>query len=273
MSSAHGLAWAVSIGLVGSATAGWFADGIVSYEAGAGGSASLTNPAAALGGPAILIRDPAWGVSAVDPFTPPYLPEQVVSVGAGGSLTVRFGTPIRNDPHPYGLDFIIHGNTMFVDTDYPNGQTSAGGSTFGENTGSTKVWVSADGNQFYQLNPSLTPVVDGMFPTDGAGQPGVPVNPLLSRVDFASKTLSQIRSLYGGSAGGTGYDLAWAQDGQGQNVNLASISFIRVEVLAGSSEIDAFAAVPEPAAWHLVVLGLPAVAAYAARRRRTSKGG
>ena len=75
-----------------------------------------------------------------------------------------------------------------------------------------------------------------------------------------------IRSLYNGSGGGTGYDISWAQDGGGQSVFLPSISFVRVDVLSGKSEIDAISAVPEPG-WS----GLVAVALLMVwfRRRRT----
>src|SRR5262249_50776205 len=60
--------------------------------------------------------------------------------------------------------------------------------------------------------------------------------------------------LYNGSGGGTGYDISWAQDGGGQSVFLPSISFIRVDVLSGKSEIDAIAAVPEPKVLPLALL-------------------
>jgi hypothetical protein len=134
--------------------------------------------------------------------------------------------------------------------------TDAFGTTFGDNTGPTEVWVSADGAQFYRLNPSLAPVADGLFPTDGQGTAGLPVNPALTRADFANQNLAQIRSLFAGSAGGAGYDLAWAQDAHGASVSLPAVSFVRVDVLAGTSEIDALAAVPEPGTWALSGLGL-----------------
>jgi hypothetical protein len=99
--------------------------------------------------------------------------------------------------------------------------------------------------------------VDGLFPTDGSGTFGLPVNPALSQSDFANLTFTQLRALYGGSAGGTGYDLDWALDSNNQPVNLSSITEIRVDVLSGRSEIDGFAAVvPEPATCTLALAGL-----------------
>jgi len=49
--------------------------------------------------------------------------------------------------------------------------------------------------------------------------------------------------LYHGSAGGTGYDLAWAQDTNGNNVNIPIVRYVRVTVLGNKSEIDALSAV------------------------------
>jgi hypothetical protein len=230
-----------------------FADSVVSYTAGSGVNATYTNPARALGGPSVFI-----GYQDADPFNPPFQNTELVSVGAGGSLTVQFNSPILNSPsHAFGLDFIVHGNAGFIIT---NGDFSGGGITdgslFSQNTGVTRVWVSADNLTYYQLNPVLAPAVDTLFPRDAAGDPGLPVNPALSGADFAGQNLTGIRSLYAGSGGGMGYDISWAQDSVGQSVFLPSISFVRVDVLSGKSEIDAFAVVPEPGA-----LGFGALAA------------
>jgi hypothetical protein len=220
-----------------------YADSVVSYAAGSGVNPTFTDPTRALGAPTTFI-----GYQNADPFNPPFLNSDLVSVGAAGSLTVQFGTPISNDPtHAYGLDFIIFGNAGFIIT---NGDFSGGGITdgslFANNTGTTRVSVSADNITYYTLNPTLARVVDGLFPTDAFGNFLLPVNPALSQNDFAGKDLAGIRSLYSGSGGGTGYDISWAQDGGGNSVFLPSISFVRMDVLSGKSEVDAFAMVPEP---------------------------
>jgi hypothetical protein len=233
-----------------------FADKVVDYTPGSlpPNLAGYTNASAALGSPSRQTIDPNpnWGGTfAVDPYNAPYLSSQVVSVGARGSLTVGFVYPIQNAPdHPYGIDFIIYGNASFVIT---NGDYSGGGITdgslYGGNPGATTVSVSADGYNFYELHASLTPVVDGYFPTDGAGDFTQPVNPDLSEADFAGTTLDGIRHLYAGSAGGTGFDLSWAQTTDGQPANLTEVHYLRVMVQSGHSEIDGFSTViqvPEP---------------------------
>jgi hypothetical protein len=234
-----------------------YADSVVAYVPGTAAQ-GFTNAAAALGEPSR--STPGQFGGPVDPFNPPYLADQVVSIGAGGSLTVGFSTPILNAPgHPFGLDFIIYGNAGFVIT---NGNYSGGGITdgslFGANPGTTRVSVSADNINYFQLDPARAPVVDTLFPTDGSGSFDLPVNPQLSQNDFAGLGLAGIRSLYNGSAGGSGFDLAWAQDANGQSVALPEVRFIRVDVLSGVAEIDGVAApgvVPEPAPWLLLGLG------------------
>ena len=258
-----------SSSLVASSPAGIFADSVESYDPGIGfakefGSGlGYTNAAAALSQPS---RETSF--DPVQPFNSPFDRSELVSLGTSGFLTVRFAAPIRNDPdHPFGLDFIIYGSTAFIDNDYPNGLTDAAASTFGHNPGITRVSVSKGDGVFYTLDPVLAPTVDGLFPTDGAGIFGVPVNPALTQLDFANKSLAEIRALYQGSAGGTGYDVSWATDGNGARVILDQVSLIRVDVISGRAEIDGFAMVPEPSAGAL--LGLGAVLYWLISRRQT----
>lgn len=243
-----GLAFA-SIVLSSPILAANFAESIVRYESGSGfatefgSGAGYTNALAALGEPSRVTPGQFGGP--VDPFSPPFLRDQLVSVGAGGSLTVRFAAPVPNDPtHPFGLDFLIFGNAGFVIT---NGNFSGGGITdgalFSANAGATRVWVSADNTNYFLLNPSRAPGVDGYYPTDGTGDFSLPVNPKFGAAHFSGRDLSNLRALYDGSGGGTGFDIGWAQDAAGKPVTLDRIQFVRVEVISGASEIDAFSAV------------------------------
>lgn len=229
-----------------------FADRIVSYHPGAGFSPGFTNASSALGEPSRATPGTFGGP--VDVFNPPYLASQLVSIGAGGSLTVQFGKPVINHPNNlYGIDFIVFGNPGFIITNEFSFETfdwigtpATDGSLFGANAGRTRISVSQDGVHFFSLNPALAPTVDGPLPTDGAGDFHTPADPTLTATDFAGFTAGQIRALYLGSAGGTGYDISWAQDATGKPVKLGAIRFIRVEVLEGKSEVDGFASVFVP---------------------------
>jgi hypothetical protein len=242
-----------------------YAQRVVDYSTGTlpKSVAGYTNASAALGMPSrqTLDPDPAWGGTfPVDPFNGPYLADQIVSVGAHGTLTVAFATPILNQPdNPFGIDFMVYGNSTFIiiNGDYSGGGVTDG-SLFGNSTGSTKVSVSEDGVAFYELHSSLAPVVDSYFPTDGSGDFAQPVNPALSETDFAGQDLTGIRRLYAGSAGGTGFDLSWAQTADGQPVSIAQANYVRIEVAAGHSEIDGFSvvtSVPEPGPGALFLCG------------------
>ena len=229
-----------------------FADSVVAYSPGTGVNSAYTNPASALGEPSRVIPGTFGGP--VDPFSPPFLPNQLVSVGAGGSLTVTFGKPVLNHPkNRFGIDFIIFGNSGFIitnDFDFTTfqyvGTPATDGSLFGNNTGVTRVSVSRDGVNFYELNPALAPTVDGLCPTDGSGDFHTPTDPTLTQSDFVGLTLNEIRAFYLGSAGGTGYDIAWAQDANGKSVRLPEISYARIEVLSGKSEVDGLVSVFTP---------------------------
>jgi hypothetical protein len=219
-----------------------YADRVVAYYAGAG-AGSQTNSLAVLGPPSRVTVDPQWGTFPVDPFGPPYLADQVVSLGLGGSLTLRFEHPVEDDPaNAHGIDFIVFGNSFFqLNADF----TTASGALGGTNTGLTQVSVSPDGRHFFVLNSALAPLPDHLYPTDGAGDPRLPVDPSLRGTDFAGRDLEGIRSVYEGSAGGTGYDIGWAIDGQGDPVTLKTIRFVRVEQLVGEAQLDAVAGVAE----------------------------
>jgi hypothetical protein len=227
-----------------------FADSVVAYTAGSGVAGSYNNPGAALGAPTTFI-----GYQNTDPFNPPYQSSDIVGVGTGGSLTLQFNTPIQNNgANPYGLDFIIFGHAGFNE-DFDTG-TATDGSFFTGGTANVQVSVSMDGTTFYTLNPAVTPMVDGLYPTDASGNPLIPVNPALMAADFAGLDVAGIEALYGGSAGGAGFDLAWALNGSNQSVSLSEVNYVRLDVLSGVAYIDAVSVVPEPATWTLALTGL-----------------
>jgi hypothetical protein len=225
-----------------------FADSVLSYQSGTGFAAGFTNATAALGAPALG--------SGVTPFAPPFSKTQLVSIGAGGEITLQMDSPILNTPaNPYGLDFIIFANSFFIQNG-GSGQTATTSGSLFFHTVSATIQVSADDVNWYTLNPALAPQPGEWFPTYGGGNPLLPVNPaLMTSSDFAGLTLAQVESLYNGSAGGTGYSLSWAQDGSGNSVDLTSADYVRIEVASGVLDMDAVSAVPEPATGTLVLAG------------------
>jgi hypothetical protein len=232
-----------------------YADFVASYVTGTGSGfePSYDDSSVALGAPA----------SEAEITAPAYSSSDIVGVGEGGELTVGFDTPITNDPtgHADGLDFTIFGNQFFI----------LGGSDITgiyDHPGLT-VWVSQNGTNFYELvAPDGTPHgADDLYPTEGDGNPFLPVSPSLSLSDFEGGTADQAMSLYGGSAGGASFSISWAQDAEGDPVDLPSISYIMVEGSSGYGYIDAFArveAIPEPA--NILLLLFAAAGLFSMRR-------
>jgi hypothetical protein len=241
------LVLALVAGVVVPAHSSPFADQIVGYDPGIGYVPRFTNPEAALDEPS---RINPFG-EPTDPFDPPYGTNQIVSVGTGGSLTVAFHTPVLNHPNnAFGLDFTIFGNSGFIitnDFDLTTfnwiGVPATDGSLFAANDGVSRVSVSRDGIVFYELRVPTAAVVDRLFPTDGTGDFHIPLAPQVTQADFAGTTLDQMRSIYHGSGGGASFDISWAIDATGKPLYLTEIRYIRVEVLSGKVEIDAFATV------------------------------
>jgi len=254
---------ALSAAVVAShAGAGVYGSSLESYSAGTGLNPAYTDSNAALGEPT---RFTGVGIfpGAVTPFNPAYLTSEVVQVGRGGHLTVKFDHAVTDDPsNPFGVDLLVFGNSFYSDPTYPAGIAAA---LF---AGGGKVEVSADGSDW-----RLVPIInaDGAFPTLGYSDlndpyslvPGTllsdftrPVDPSF---DAIGKNFAQISAAYAGSGGGTGIDLA--------SVGLTSARYVRISTDLNSPtipSIDGFSDVaPAPG-----TLSLLALATIAARRRR-----
>ena len=98
-----------------------FAAEVVSYKSGVGFAtdwstgAGYTNKDAIVGPPARETPG-KWG-GPITPFSPPYLIGQILSIGEGGEVTLKFGKPIRDESiNPFGLDFLVFGGAGFTIT-------------------------------------------------------------------------------------------------------------------------------------------------------------
>jgi hypothetical protein len=267
-------AWA-AMGIAQAAVNPW-ADAVMSYDSGTtphpGG---YTSSAAALGEPTRFagVTSP-FGASVVSPFAPAFWTDELVSIGEGGHLLVRFDEPLTNDPsHAFGIDFIIFGNGGFEETDFPNGQTSVEPRTFGMDP-VMRIAISEDGANWFEYPDAF---VEGFFPAQGYldggpfdTTPGTlpsdfqwPVNPALTLADFSDVSLAEIRALYDGSGGGTGIDISAS--------GFDEVHFVRISVLDDGNadldqnvEIDAFSTVPEPST--LAAFGFLSIGVLSRRR-------
>jgi len=244
-----------------------WADHVVSYTAGTGVDPGYTNPASALGMPTRFTGIGSFP-GAVTPFNPAFLGSELVSIGPGGSLVVRFDEPALNNPaNPFGIDLLIFGNAGYADVAYPAG---VAGPMFG--AGGGVVELSSDGFNWVTAPGAIA---DGRFPTLGYSDLTDPYSLAAGAVpsDFtrpvdpafspAGLNFSQIVAGYAGSGGGTGIDIAAA--------GLASVSYVRISNPVFSQanvDVDALAAVvPGPAGWVVLMVG-----AAGWRRRRANRG-
>jgi hypothetical protein len=236
-----------------------WADSVHDYIPGSNPVAGYSQPLTALGSPerftgegvypgAVTIFNPSWGF------------DEIVSIGAGGQLTLRFDEPVLDDPtNLYGVDLIVFGNAGFI-SELAAPQIVNPALLFG--AGGALIEVSADGLDFEPVNA----LADHVFPTQGYLDVGPfdtlqgsvlsdflrPVNPALTLSDFDGLSYEQALALYDGSGGGAPVDIA--------STGLSSIQFVRISVPAGAqlaAEIDAIAAVPEPGSALLILAVLP----------------
>ncbi len=244
-----------AFGAVSSVHAGPYAVEVVAYDPGTNPAPGYTDPSAALGPPERTTGEGTPWPGDVTMFNPAWGTDEIVSIGEGGRLVLRFDHPVRDDPaNPFGLDLIVFGNAAFWDGDYPNGVAVG---LFGNGAG--RLRVSQDGLAWFDL-PGAE--VDTLWPTQGYADtsgpygadgtvPADPTRPVDPSIEWMGLGYADLLAAYDGSAGGTGIDIAPA--------GLPWIRFVEVSVPVGAGgpvEIDAVAdVVPEPAAVLLVLVG------------------
>ena len=234
------LATFVVAGAMGAQASGQFAAEVVEYVPGQGAGNAYRNPLSALGPPTRMTGTTA-DPDVVTPFQPAWQPDELVTIGAGGRLTLAFAEPVIDDPgNPFGVDLIVFGNAFFT--------TAAGPpcvqSIYAEGG---FVEVSSDGIGFV---PVEGVEVDGLFPTLGyldaepfGDGPGTlesdftrPVDPVHAPGMLAGMCWSEVIEAYDGSGGGTPIDLA--------GTGLDAVRFVRFTVPVDAMflpELDAVA--------------------------------
>jgi hypothetical protein len=251
-----------------------FAIEVISYDD--GGVSSHTDPCTALGGPSV----DADYFGADRPVVPVYAAwetDQVVKIGFGGHLILRFSHKVADDEHnPYGVDFIIFGNAFQrigggVNWEYqdPAMVTINSDDVYAE---PGIVSVSQDGVTWYAYDDPNLPKADTFAPTlgriydpnsavdvypgwdnqwwAGVTNPTIPLAPNLTPSDFVGKTVAEVCALYGASAGGTGFDLQdlapadYAALAVDEQTGRKWIQYVKVEYTGSilyETEIDAVA--------------------------------
>jgi len=239
------------------APAGWspWATRIVDFDPGAGADPAFSDPNAALGPIDGNTGEDLGYPGPVTMFNPPFDADEVVSIGDHGSITVGFDHVHPDRPGP---DFIVIGTVGFIDIDFPNGEIGRAAMLFGDEGGGSGIEVSLNGMDYF----SLSGTVDTFFPTQAyldsgstlAANPRKPLPLGLLPGDFSGLTFAQALGVYGGSAGGTPFDVS--------SSGLSGFQYVRIshqrENPASGFDVglDALALVPEPACLWLWLTGL-----------------
>ncbi len=262
-----------------------YAVAVVSYEQGT--TPSLEWPtndpynlaAAAIGQPALLTGSEFPNV--VSPFSPPFLRDQIVSIGEGGWITLRLSHYVI--PQAAGPEIGIFSNAGQADKAWPSGQAQTPAVAFGAKEAAVEVsnngndWTSL-GNILFDLpTNAYTDLTDPYAPTAGNVQADFqqPFSGTLSDFDglpYADASAPDMLDLLAGSGGGTWLDLS--------DTGLSQVGYIRFQMAddgdTGTSlnfELDAVsiarsamgeATVPEPSA---IVLATVAGMIWCSRRR------
>jgi hypothetical protein len=249
-----------------------FASAVEDYTPGTNPQPGFIDPNVALGEPSRFTPGEFGGD--VTPGSGAFLADQVVSIGSGGSLTVRFAAPVENDPlNPFQVDLIVYGNAFFG-VDFQTGLATGLHGGFDE---PAIISVSQDGQSFFDVpdvraDSSLWPTMGyvdtpGFFASGGTTPTDFnkPVNPALGLADVTGLDHAGVAALWNGAGGGAGVVL--------DDLGLDWILYVRVrnedDASGATAEFDGFADVnptPEPGSALLLAAGLTGLAALSRAR-------
>jgi len=210
-----------------------FAVEVIEYvQGGAIPPGGFGDPVAALGRPTVDTTYLTDETAPVVPVFPAQEDGELVSIGNGGHLVLKFGRKVYDDiNNPYGIDFIVFGNCFQKignDQEWINRdptQIVIGTTSLNSEPGTVSVaqyssgpWYSYnDGPYADGFAPTLGRIFDTVDPDPNVGEwnlwwgeptdPTKPVDPDMTTSDLSGKTVAQAAELYGVCAGGAGFDL------------------------------------------------------------------
>jgi hypothetical protein len=242
---------------------------------------SFDNPAVVADptiGPTAGLTDIDYGFpEIISPFDPPADADQIVTIGSGGQITVRFPQPINVLQAAPTLG--VFSASGLVDNEYPNGVATDPAAVF--DSESAVVAVSADGQNWVNLGLQYFNIPENYYANADnpyqlpAPSPAVLADfgqPFTGTLDsFDGEDFSQILQTLNGSAGGTWLDLSGTGLTQINYIQFSEpagvvpdTSFLALEAVSASN-----AAVPEPAS----SIALLAIGGLCCRRIRHRKIG
>jgi len=226
---------ALVIGISAPVLAGSFGAQVVSYNAGTEPASRwygddawnevetvlLTDPSAALGKPTGFIVEPYMTTpgTIVSPFSPAANPDQIVSIGEGGSLTLRLE------------NYAIAGAGVEIGLFANVGVYTYGGASGTLGVDGVTVEVSYDTSEWTSLGPITADIPTNVWAD--ASDPYLTSTDGLTEADFSKpftgeiadllgKTYAEIKTSFDGSAGGYWIDLSPA--------GLTEVGYIRFSV-------------------------------------------
>jgi hypothetical protein len=246
--------------------AGWFIGGVVlsGLSAGHAGAAHFAteytsyvpgdmveeyrSPSVALGKPSPQM---SWDY-VLTPFNAHWEGSQIVGIGGGGSLTLRFPAPVPTNGYTIG----VHAGVGLIDTSWPIGQNDTPAAYYNASR-SAEVRVSENGQDWQSLGLVVFNIPTNYY-SAGITLPGSQTTPGTVEADFFKPFTGSLSDFDGkdwagtlevldGSAGGRWLDLS--------GTGLPAVNYIQFNV--GQDQVmyvDAVAAIPEPATG-LLLLG------------------
>jgi hypothetical protein len=242
---------------------------VMSYTAGTGANATYSDPQAALGAGPTDTGAFMGTTYYVTPFNAPYDAAANVSIGQGGSLTLRMENYILPVDGQAELGVMTY--QFFSQDNWPTGGAGTTATIFRPSQQAI-VEVSEDGLAWTALNGGIAIAMDipanAFQDTDGTlpSDYGLPFDGTVGSFDGTS-SVQETLDVYGDSAGGNWLDIS--------GTGLSQVGYVRFSVptdAAASFELESLTtntqalgtAVPEPAS--LSLLGLGALALL--RRRK-----